>query len=158
MKYIITGLPRSRTTWFSEYLTSCGSRCIHDGLNGCGSLDEYLLKMQDYEGNSDSTAMFHGVDVPTVIIYRNKRDVEASVKNVFGVDTDFTPFLNKMDEINGLRVNFDDINKNLPEIHDFIGVKYDQKHAEQYIKKIIKTDELFMSDDTSRLLGELLCH
>jgi len=54
-KFFITGLPRSRTAWFSAFMTASGYPCLHEGLNGCKSIAEYKQKIKH---KSDSNTGF----------------------------------------------------------------------------------------------------
>ena len=59
-KFFITGLPRSRTAWCANFLTSGDSFCWHDGLANCRSLDEFEKRMEAATlcGDSDSGLVF----------------------------------------------------------------------------------------------------
>lgn len=102
--FFITGLPRSRTAWFSAFMTASGYPCLHEGINGCKSIKEYKDKIKDI---SDSNTAFGFVDIPfsgrpILVIHRGK---ETS---------------NRLDEIKGLHVDFDDINERISEIFTYL--------------------------------------
>lgn len=107
-KFFITGLPRSRTAWFSAFMTASGYPCLHEGLNGCKSITEYKEKIKN---KSDSNTGFIFIDVPvdrpTLVIHRENRH-----NRLFdNVD------LNK---IKGLHVEFLDIHKRIEEIFTYL--------------------------------------
>lgn len=43
--FLITGLPRSRTSWLAAFLTTGKSHCYHSGILGCRSFDDYKRKL-----------------------------------------------------------------------------------------------------------------
>lgn len=71
-RYLVAGLPRSRTAWLAAAL-SCGPAvCLHEAANGCRTLDQYREKIAG-KGDSSTTLSLMSVaslwpDVPLVII------------------------------------------------------------------------------------------
>ena len=60
MNFLITGLPRSRTSWLAAWLTGAHSLCLHDGLAECDSVAELgqtLRGERRSHGDSDSGLM-----------------------------------------------------------------------------------------------------
>jgi hypothetical protein len=59
-QFFITGLPRSRTAWLANWLTTGETFCYHDGLSGCASLDAFDRKLAAHPicGDSDSGLAF----------------------------------------------------------------------------------------------------
>ena len=107
--FFITGLPRSRTAWFSAFMTASGYPCLHEGVDGCHSIDEYLIKV---DGVSDSNTGFAFIgnplpDRPILIIHREGRHKD----NAFLHDA-----CDKLNSLAGLHVDFDDIDKRMEEI------------------------------------------
>ena len=159
MNFCITGLPRSRTKWFAEYFTACGHPCVHEGMNGCESVDEYEDLMGRYEGNSDCGIPFYPFDGKTVIIERNYDDVLDSLYQYFG-DVNLMMLKGKLDKLKGLRVKFEDINDRLKEIHEYcVGDTYSEEIAERYKNMNIQVDmNNYQIDEKSlKLIGELSC-
>lgn len=156
MKFCITGLPRSRTAWFSAYFTACGYKCAHEGMNGCESIVEYLDRMSMYEGNSDCGCVFYPHQ-KTVIIERDAEEVKKSLSRLFD-DVSFVDLCNeKMKKIDGLRVKFEDIDERLQEIHEFcVGKTYNTTIAEQFKNMKITIKNINVDNKSVKMLGELL--
>ena len=61
MDFFITGLPRSRTAWLANFLTTGASYCAHDALLGVSSFVELDAKLRalpgELRGDSDSAAL-----------------------------------------------------------------------------------------------------
>lgn len=92
--FFITGLPRSRTAWFANYLTYGDTMCFHDGYLGCKSIDAFVAKLRAWPGScvgsSDPmNAWFQDrlskefPDAKWVVISRNQDDVIASTQVAF---------------------------------------------------------------------------
>lgn len=91
--FLITGLPRSRTAWFSVLTTTEASLCYHEPLFGMSHwTDVYKLWRagdRAYTGVSDCCAGFHlkailaEIAPRTLIVERPIREVEASLAREF---------------------------------------------------------------------------
>jgi len=107
-KFFITGLPRSRTAWFSAFMTASGYPCLHEGLNGCKTIAEYKKKIKH---SSDSNTGFIFVDAPidrpTLVIHREDRH-NGLFDNV------------DLNKIKGLHVEFSDIHNRIEEIFTYL--------------------------------------
>ena len=106
--FFITGLPRSRTAWFSAFMTASGFPCGHELINNCETIEEYKEKVKDL---SDSNTAFAFISNPyperkTLVIHRD--------------DAPHKEFLVNLDVINGLHVNFNDIHKRIDEIFNYL--------------------------------------
>tara|TARA_R110000850_G_scaffold100316_4_gene207513 strand:+ start:1157 stop:1603 length:447 start_codon:yes stop_codon:yes gene_type:complete len=107
-KFFITGLPRSRTAWFSAFMTASGFPCEHELINNCETIEEYKEKVKDL---SDSNTAFAFVGNPyperkTLVIHRD--------------DAPHKEFLINLDGISGLHVNFNDIHNRIEEIFFYL--------------------------------------
>ena len=146
MNYFVTGLPRSRTAWFSEFLPDC----LHEGMTGCYTYKEYMDKLSS--GDSSSGLMYFPLrkffpNAPLVIVERDLDDVANSLQSI-NLLTDSVyqglkitqRLLNKMD---GYRVDF--YNLDVRGIWEYlIGTEFDRKRAEDFemrnIQKITPPD------------------
>ncbi|MDE0913882.1 MAG: hypothetical protein OSB57_01740 [Planctomycetota bacterium] len=90
--FFITGYPRSRTTWISNWLTTDRSLCLHDATRFCHDIDDLVgvLRCADVEhvGNCDSNLTLHldrvrelFPDAPIVVIDRDVQEVEVSLRS-----------------------------------------------------------------------------
>lgn len=171
--FFITGLPRSRTNWFSAYFSSLpGVYCAHELMNGCRSRAELGMRLRslnaDYSGNSDSGLMYSNfqqefMGSPTVIIERDIEDVYFSLGQMFGPrlveDSSQLDRLkdqqDKLSKLSGLRIPYEEINNRIQEIHEhLVGVPFDQGHAEQFINKNIQVDNLNVDLESYRMWME----
>ncbi len=157
MNFCITGLPRSRTKWFSEYFTACGYKCLHEAINGCGTIEEYENKVKNVYGNSDSGIPFYPFKGKTVIIERDKVEVEQSLSRYFD-NVNVDNLVNMLKPLTGLRIKFEDINERLREIHEYcVGDTFNKEIANRYKDMNIQVDmkKYKVSEKTMNLLGEL---
>lgn len=123
----ITGLPRTRTYWFSQYFNG-----LHEPLNGCKSRQEFYDKV-DGKLTCDCGLIItdwqeHWPDSKTVIIHRDVNEVIDSLSALMTVTTLTAVFLKRqaraLKEITGLHINFEEINDNLKQICDYLGEEY----------------------------------
>lgn len=131
MRFFITGLPRSRTAWFSAMFTATDDVfCYHDGLNGCKSLEEFKDKLsrrkEPIVGDSDSGLLLVDLDrhfpgCKKVLIRRDPEECKESLDEFLGKEHADTidaciPFMN----IHGaLEVDFEDIDSRIDEIYEY---------------------------------------
>jgi hypothetical protein len=137
-KFVITGLPRSRTSWFAAYLTHGDTFCHHEAIHFGKPM---FMPGYTHIGNADSGYPMHPKwaeelgDHKVVVIHRDIDEVVASLAYV-GVH-DVRPVLNEiyhnMDRLDGLHVAFEHINSHLPEIHEYIEVPYDEERAKLFL-------------------------
>lgn len=147
-QFFITGLPRCRTKWFAEYFSGIdGVFCYHEVLNGLRSKEDFYHAMTapgfDFIGNSDSGLYITDFadrwpDAPVVIIDRDVNEVFESLTRYFREqgypDPNYDFLLEQkqaVEALGGFRVAYEDINKRLPEIHDYIGIPFDDGYAGQ---------------------------
>lgn len=155
--YMIYALPRSRTAWLANFLSSDNNFCWHDGLNGCHSWNDIASRFNppiNYHsvGMADTGAaltkfpsIYH--HLPTIVILRDPEEVIQSLFNVFGVD--FTTLIVTQYEIlkairADLVIPFQDINQQLLEIWKFCnGPGFCALRAEQLMNLNITTNKLY---------------
>jgi hypothetical protein len=92
-RFIITGLPRSRTSWLANLFTYGSSLCMHDGLTHGKDFFNWLelMRVSDprirHMGNSDSgiPLAFEAApeDVKVVVVQRNWMDCMVSFRKYF---------------------------------------------------------------------------
>lgn len=163
VSFIIIGLPRSRTAWFSAYFSACGHPCIHEGIKYCKKVSEYSGLMKSYEGDSTCAGALHDTDADKVVIIN--RDVNEVFMSLMESDVNFdivelgnqlNTIKSKMSNIDGLIVNYNDINNRLQEIHEYcVDTPFDPIIGEAYMNMKIELIELFTRTD---VIGELSCH
>lgn len=144
--FYITGLPRSRTFWFSRYFSNMvGVNCLHQGLNGFKNISQLNERLMSYtvnhSGDSDSLLGFVNTDeYPTVIVERPLEEVLASLRANTDCRLDRTQIeiyrrLNKnLNKKKGYRVPYNKINFEIEGIHNYLGIPYDTRHADAFFK------------------------
>lgn len=142
--FFVTGLPRSRTSWFSLYLD-----CEHD-LLGRVTRAQFYEQMPRLNGLSDSGLMFTDFqdrwDAPTVIIERDPFTVMQSMAALGGIPQELMDDgLHRLSKLKGLRVGFHEIDGRLKEITEYLGVRWDAKRAERY-KRMTVTPRIEQSE------------
>ncbi len=141
MKFLILGLPRSRTAWLANFLTFDGNFCYHEGINGCSDIKEYKEKMEG-KGDSNTGLVFfkyqdYFPDVKTIII---DSDINVEFgKDVFNANTQSVEIMRKakkrLDGISGLHIKLTDINIRLKDIWDYVSPKkFNKERADMLIK------------------------
>jgi hypothetical protein len=161
--FFITGLPRSRTKWFSQYF--CRHEevyCFHEVLAQCRARHEFYRAMELFSGinvgNSDCGLAFSDFqaqwpDAPTLIIERPLEDVAVSLGRI-GLPNQETMLEHVqmlIGNLDGLRVQFDKIDESMPEIHDHLGIAYNQKMADAWKHMQISDSTAHASPDALRV-------
>lgn len=110
-KFIILGLPRSRTYWLSKFLG-----CIHEGIYYYPDYGDFIKSTEI----GDSTTAYPLVkkfigECKKVIIHRDLNEVKQSLGRLFGErDWDnLNQWTADLRREEGLHINFNDINDNL---------------------------------------------
>ncbi len=136
-KFVITGLPRSRTAWFAAYLTHGDTFCHHEAIFHNKSMD---LEGYANVGDSDSGYVLRPEWGPEqgnhriVVIHRDIDEVRASLAavGIFDARSLLLDCDDKLDELKGFHVNFNHINDKLEDICHYIKVPYDRDRAELF--------------------------
>jgi len=136
----VLGLPRSRTAWFSAFLSQSGIKFYHEGINGCRDIVQYTEKMK---GCGDCTTAFCAIDFDRlfpdskkVIIEKSddefNRALEWCEKHYGGDGLSILKTMEeRLDSIDGLRVKQSEINNNLEPIWKFLTNRaWDEKYAD----------------------------
>ena len=138
----VTGLPRSRTYWFSRYFSACGAPCHHEHLAAVKSRNEFYAEMESGAGDSDH--MLYITDYETrwpdarrLIIRRPLGEVMRSLMAI-GIRPSLPQLMQNLDGINsvtGLHVRYCDINKSLRAIHEYMvpNIPFSQDLADRMI-------------------------
>ena len=139
--FLILGLPRSRTAWLANFMSTQGLSCSHEGLNGCISLQEYRNRFSENSGDSNTgLALFDFEplfeDFKIVIIDSNiETAVNFSKKHFSHDSTDFMTELKiRLLDIDGLHIPFSKINDRLEDIWNYLTPKqFDDRRAKMLI-------------------------
>jgi hypothetical protein len=139
--FLILGLPRSRTAWLANFMTYDGHYCSHEGLDGCESLYEYKSKFYPFSGDSNTgLALLHFEpmfkDFKVVVI---DNEIDEAVKfssRYYQYDATeiMTRLKIRLDSIEGLHINFNDINDRLAEIWMHVSKQPFDEHRADMLK------------------------
>lgn len=157
--FLILGLPRSRTAWLANFLSYDGFHCSHEGLNGCKSIAEYKSKFVWQHGDASTGLVMFDFeerfkDFKIVII---DRDIAAAVEyglKTYGVDqtVELSKLKERLDNMYGMHVNYDEINDDLEDIWDYITHKPYNKCRSEMLKGLnIQVNEPYSMDQQSFL-------
>lgn len=132
--FYITGLPRTRTAWFSALFTGHEMYCFHEVLKYADEIEDIPSiingRREFYVGASGSDFPFYFERVmsspkaPVVVVERNIYEVRKSLRELFG-DDDYELLLETNEKLEEV--------KNLPNV---LVVDYNDLDNENQIKKI----------------------
>ena len=129
LRYMIIGMPRSRTTWLANLFTTGDCICIHDPLDRYGLAELDSIMPGRYVGISDTSLYLAGPKLLNsypcrkVIIHRDKSDIEKSL----GMDV----LENGICNIEGLHVDFNDIDSRIEEIWNYcLDIPFDKERVD----------------------------
>lgn len=133
--FMVIALPRSRTTWLANFLTTDKTFCYHDPLAGMSSYREVLdLKTDRITGIADTGIGFFDLsifDCPKVIIERDLSAVNAEMSKMLGMGIDLRDLSRRIASLEGLRIKFEEINDRLEEIWNYCTeLPFDRLRAE----------------------------
>lgn len=114
--FMVVGLPRSRTAWFSRFLSFGEQVCVHEPSLRWTKHEDLKRWLARNEGGSDSmlTWLAHEArkaqpDMPLVVIRRNRGDVLDSLKRLHYAKESYLPYyLMRLDQ------RLDEIEDELP--------------------------------------------
>jgi len=131
VKFVITGLPRTRTAWFSAYFTNGVEHCYHEAIR-----DGINLGLS--EGTADcGYALFpwwaeRQGDHKLVIIERPVEEVNKSLIQI-NYPAEGTNFLaDRLAELDGLRIIYGNINDEIHKIHEYLSIPFDQQRFDLF--------------------------
>lgn len=156
-KGFVTGLPRSRTYWFSEYFKGLGQAAHHEFLNGCKSKKEfYDMKGINCDCGLYLTDFQEMWDAPTVIVHRPILEVIESLSHILNITSRLLEelgYANKcLDKMEGLHIDYQDINNRMPEIHAYmLGTAYDEEYGKQMLGNNLQLSEITGSEESYQL-------
>jgi hypothetical protein len=160
--FFIAGTPRTRTKWFAEYLSAHeGVTCHHEALNGPLTKQAFydVMEQPGCVGNSDSGIFITDFqerwpDAPTVILLRGPIEVRDSLWALLGAEPNLAFIENQYEQskaLNGLQVDYRDIDDRIEEIHEHLGIPFDTKLFKKYTIRNIQIDELKVCMDSYKL-------
>ncbi len=141
--FFITGLPRSRTAWFSAFMTASGFPCGHELINNCETINDYKKKIE-HLSDSNTAFAFIGNPFPerkTLVIHRE--------------DAPHKEFIHNLDQIKGLHIDYNDIDSRIGEVFFYLTNTKINIDIYNIFKLLNITTMEVMNDETSiRLYNE----
>ena len=134
IEFMVIGLPRSRTTWLANLLTTTATFCMHDPLSQYTfpELNQYTCKktfgIADTAIYSLLGGRLNAHPAKKLIIHRPISEINASLgrHQVSQSDAD------ELDKIKGLHIDFKDINKMGKRIwKHLIGTEFDSERFDE---------------------------
>lgn len=107
-QFFITGLPRSRTAWFSAFMTASGFPCLHEGINNCRTLEEYKDKVSEISDSNTGLCFLNHIDDRPLLVIHRKGYHDGMFDNA------------RNHQLIGLHVNFDEIDDRISEIFTYL--------------------------------------
>ncbi len=146
-KFVITGLPRTRGAWFAAYFTQGKTLCYHEATLNNSDMD---VEGYDHVGNADSGYIICPEwqdalgDHKVVVIHRNAGSVAEALDALpyeFGEqEWALKMAARRLRAIEGLHIEFGEINPRLEEIHEYLGIPgYDAERAHLFFNLNIQS-------------------
>lgn len=127
-QFIITGYPRSRTAWFAAYFSS-GMLCHHEPVDFEAVIDRgdsvsdssLLMKPELLEGHK------------VLVILRNKWEALLSLSRI--VKPELAEYIierceDGLKKVNAKVIPYEEINDRIQEIHEYLGVPFNEDRFE----------------------------
>jgi hypothetical protein len=142
-KFFITGLPRSRTAWFSAFMTASGFPCLHEGINNCRTLEEYKYKVSEISDSNTGLCFLNHIDDRPLLVIHRKDYHDGAFENV------------SLHQLNGLHVNFNEIDDRISEIFTYLTGDHINKNIYDLFKGLNITTMIEMNQNAAKeLLNE----
>jgi len=150
--FLVLGMPRSRTAWMSVFLG-----CPHEAIEGCTSLAEYKDKIKNTGDSNTAIATLdfepYFTDIPKVIIHKeisqSMIEYGMSVNNQsYQFNLDFLIwYQHRLNQIQGLHINFAQINNKLECIWNYVKHEpYQKALGERLISINIQVQQPYQYD------------
>jgi len=166
--FFVASLPRTRTNWLAQYFNGIpGVTCYHELLNGLHTKQAFYDAMEapGQIGNSDSGLFLTDFqqrwpEAPTLIVMRPLEDIYASLCAFFeeqGHPRPSMAFLvdqqRAVDKLTGLRIQYSELDRRLPDIHQYFGIPYKREYADMMVEINLQISVLTTDIDSYKLWG-----
>jgi hypothetical protein len=164
--FFIASMPRTRTYWLAKYFSGLpGVVCHHDLLGQITSRQEFYDEMErpGTVGNSDCGLYMTDFqdrwpDAPTLIVERPLPDVRASLDAMTArhglpavPDAHLQDMQDRIDRLWGMRIEFDDLDNSLQDVHEYFGFKFYPEYAAQMCQQNEQLQEVSVNTDAFAL-------
>lgn len=140
IEFMVLGLPRSGTTWASNWLTTDTTLCLHDPLWNYHYTELDAIESQRMIGIS-CTGLFVFPDwlnkhpARKIILHRNLDEINESLTKI-GLEKITSEMHSTLEKINGLHLPWTDIFNNPKPIYEFLLEKHFDEERHALLKKI----------------------
>lgn len=161
---MITGLPRSRTAWFSAWCSAMGAPSIHEMLAKVDDVDAYSVLLSKYVDCCTYGALLAERYDRVVIIHRDIEEVLGSLEEALppheaakvpSLRADYVGFAQRLREMRGLHVEYDDIDARLRNIAEYLEIPFDWRLSDELKALHIEADLSRFDQHAMRLLSNL---
>ncbi len=147
--FFIAALPRSRTAWMAAFLSGDRVICHHEFIKHCTTREAFYrgLRHPEYRVGESSSGLIltdfqkEFPKSPTVIIERDPNEVCESL-NDLGLPTAIhmvDEWQSKLDRLIGMRVTFNHLDDLLPDVCQYLGLRYSKIKHDIFRPLIIET-------------------
>lgn len=116
LDFAVTGLARSRTAWWAAFLSDAGISCEHEPSRNVFAPSDYLRSIRPgkVSGIADTCFWLLGKEANKyagriLIVHRDPDAVSRSVADAFGAIVDFSSVAERLYDVEGMHVDFDDL-------------------------------------------------
>lgn len=138
LDFVVTGLPRSATTWLAVFLTTNESLCLHDPF-AMGWPDTWQRDGRRFGISCTGIYLMPEIlqrqDCPVAIIERDPSDCEQSIERMGFKESHIQKLKTMLDQADGRRFQYEDlwVEERAEELWDFLvpGLKFDHLRYRQ---------------------------
>ena len=159
----IFGLPRSRTAWFSAFMSQSGIKFYHEAIDGCNTLAEYENKISGCGDCTTGLCLLGSTGITSnakiVIIKKNKKELERCVSwcdDSYDMNSKalVDEWYSQLMSFDGLVVNQSEIDDNLKSIWEYlVDIPWDDKYKD-IAKLNIQVKSICINEEAAKNLHE----
>jgi len=120
LDFAITGLGRCRTAWFAAFLSDGDVHCRHEFAHQCHSPADFALARVPGKISGVADTLFWLCDpMPAkrvLVVHRDPSAAAAFAEREFGVKPDLRPMADRLRRVQGIHVEFEELNERMGEI------------------------------------------
>lgn len=164
---MVISLPRSGSTWVSNWLTTDTTLCIHDPL--------WTVHYEDWDKIESTKTLgisctgialwpdwVNNHPARKVILHRDHSEIERSLRTSLGLEEEYNPSGDNLDKIRGMHVPWTNIFTDPKPIYEYLlNRPFDQERHRELVKMHIQPHIDSLNIDyqlTQRLIKEQACN
>lgn len=162
LDFAVTGLGRCRTAWFAAFLSDGKVSCPHEFGAHCDGPDGYADAVVPGKVSGVADTLIWLCDpIPArrvLVIHRDCREAEAFQRQMFGVNQDLSGLAARLRDVDGLHVEFDEIDDRMPEIVRYLtGFEIDEARYQLFAPLKIEVGDPLACMPTADYWRDALC-